>query len=93
MGLMLAFLGFLFFDGLLLCSAYNVHHYSFIVSLHNDVHVIFDIYIYIYISSVCLRTVVNVVNPKPELMFIYMANAISVQIWILVCVWVGVFFP
>jgi hypothetical protein len=49
MGLMLAFLGFLFFDGLLLCSAYNVHHYSFIVSLHNDVHVIFDIYIYIYI--------------------------------------------
>jgi hypothetical protein len=34
MGLMLAFLGFLFFDGLLLCSAYNVHHYSFIVSLH-----------------------------------------------------------
>jgi hypothetical protein len=40
MGLMLAFLGFLFFDGLLLCSAYNVHHYSFIVSVHNDVHVI-----------------------------------------------------
>ncbi|XP_062159764.1 putative laccase-9 [Alnus glutinosa] len=31
MGLMLAFLGFLFFDGLLLCSAYSVHHYSFIL--------------------------------------------------------------
>jgi hypothetical protein len=35
--LVLGFLGILFFDGLLLCTAYNVHHYSFIVSVHYDV--------------------------------------------------------
>ncbi|KAM3759942.1 hypothetical protein ACB098_01G157500 [Castanea mollissima] len=31
MSLILAFLGFVFLQGLLVCTAYNVHHYSFIV--------------------------------------------------------------
>ncbi|GLT62803.1 hypothetical protein SLA2020_354130 [Shorea laevis] len=35
MGLTLAFLGFLFFDALLLCSAYNVHRYSFLLKETN----------------------------------------------------------
>ena len=32
MSLILGFLGFVFLQGLLVCTAYNVHHYNFIVS-------------------------------------------------------------